>query len=242
MQFILAFSKIAVGYITHFNLLIMYSVKYREKAKEFRRKGYSLKEIADELSIAKSTASVWVRNVKLSREAKQRLEERLTKGQINAAKIKKERRKKLLEKLYKEAYGCIEELDFKKEHLKLFCAVIYWCEGGTYSKKAVRFTNSDPDLVELFLFLFRKSFRVDEDKFRACMHLHDYHDEEERKDFWSRITGISKNQFIKTYQKPHTAKRIRDNYPGCLNIRYYDALIAKELLAFYKAFKNKLID
>ena len=38
------------------------------KAKEFRKKGYSLKEISTKLHVSKSTASVWLRDVKISEE------------------------------------------------------------------------------------------------------------------------------------------------------------------------------
>ncbi|OIP77168.1 hypothetical protein COW09_01385 [bacterium (Candidatus Moisslbacteria) CG12_big_fil_rev_8_21_14_0_65_36_11] len=48
----------------------------KEKSFDLRIKGYSVKEIADKLHIAESTSSLWVRSIKLNREAEQRLKER----------------------------------------------------------------------------------------------------------------------------------------------------------------------
>ncbi len=36
----------------------------------------------------------------------------------------------------------------------------------------------------------KQSQKLDETKFRALLHLHDYHDEKKSKTFWSRISGI----------------------------------------------------
>jgi len=77
---------------------------------------------------------------------------------------------------------------------------------------------------------------VDETKFRALIHLHEYHDESKQKKFWSDITKISENKFQKSYLKINTGKRIKENYPGCISIKYYDAKIFKELKALYKSF------
>jgi orotate phosphoribosyltransferase-like protein len=48
----------------------------KEKAIKLRKNGYSLKEISEKLNIAKSTASVWLRNIKLTQKAKKRLKKR----------------------------------------------------------------------------------------------------------------------------------------------------------------------
>ena len=60
-------------------------IEIKEKALELRRKGYSVKEIADELKIAKSTSSFWIRNILLNERAKQRLKKQRLIGYYKAS-------------------------------------------------------------------------------------------------------------------------------------------------------------
>lgn len=48
-----------------------YPAKVKDKSTLLRQKGYSLNEVASEMKIAKSTASVWLENLKLSNTAKE---------------------------------------------------------------------------------------------------------------------------------------------------------------------------
>ena len=121
-------------------------------------------------------------------------------------------------------------------HNKLYCALLYWCEGGKRDGEGIRFINSDPVLIKTFLALIRKSYNIDEKKLRALMHLHGYHNEEFQKKFWSGITGIPKSQFNKTFLKKSTGKRLKEDYAGCLAVSYHDVKIAREMKAIYKVF------
>jgi len=86
-------------------------------------------------------------------------------------------------------------------------------------------------VVCAFVALLRTTFVLDESRFRVCLHLHDYHDPAEEMRFWSELTSIPAQQFLKPYHKPHTQKRIRAGYRGCAQIRYYDVSVARKLLA-----------
>jgi hypothetical protein len=99
--------------------------------------------------------------------------------------------------------------------------------------------NSDPALIASFLYAFRNSFKLDETRFSARIHLHEYHNEKRQIRFWSKVTGIPLCQFRKSYQKPHTKLRKREGYPGCISVRYGDAALARTLDAVYHAFGEK---
>jgi hypothetical protein len=120
-----------------------------------------------------------------------------------------------------------------KNIYELLCSMLYICEGNTGVESGVRFMNSDPYLIRLFLYLLRNSFTIDERKFRVCLHLHGYHNKNSQIDFWSKTTGISIGQFLKPYQKKSTKKRIREGYQGCVSIRYYDNKVGQELQSIY---------
>jgi hypothetical protein len=100
----------------------------------------------------------------------------------------------------------------------------------------MRFINSDPNLVHTFLSLLRRSFNIDENKFRVCIHLHDYHNELRQIKFWSKITDIPTGKFLKSFRKSNTGKRVRNNYNGCVSIRYHDVMVSRELLMTAQAF------
>lgn len=205
----------------------------KEKAIKLRQEGYSFKQIATELKIAKSTSHAWTKAVILSPEASEVLHQRYLFGQEVSRSIQNDRYIEKLETIRVEQSVYLDSLRNIPD--KLICAMIYWCEGAK-AKDGLKFTNSDPDLIKTFLKLFRNSFEIDETKLRAVVHIHEYHDDERQREFWSRVTHIPTVQFWKSYIKPHTGKNKKENYPGCISISYFNADIAKELLFLASAF------
>ncbi len=216
-----------------------YSIETKEKAKRLRKRGFSIKEISKKLGTAKSTASVWSSNIKLNSKAQKRLEKRRILGQYKTQQIKKLQKEEILKEYSLKASKEISKINLDRSIYKLLCAIFYWCE-GTKADDSVRFINSDPVMISTFLKLLRNSFNLDEKKFRALLHFHDYHDENKQKIFWSEITKIPIKQFNKSYLKSNTKKRIRDNYQGCIAIYYYDHSIAKEITALYNSFAKHI--
>lgn len=147
-----------------------------------------------------------------------------------ARRIKREEREA---SLLEQAIDTVNSLDFDVNQSRILCAIMFWCEGETSTKSGVRFMNSDPNLMRLFVTLLRNGFDIDESKFRGLLHLHEYHDEGLQLKYWSEVTGIPINQFYKSYKKPHTGKRKREDYPGCLSLRYGDSGLAKLLTLMY---------
>jgi hypothetical protein len=214
-------------------------ISTKHEAIKLRKQGYSLKEIADKIHISKSTASIWLDDVLLSEKAKTRLKKRKIFGQYKSIQISKEKRIMRNKQYNIMAIKTLKHFAFNTNTAKILCSLIYYCEGIKGSDSRVTFINSDPTLIKLFLSLLRKGFIVNESKFRMLMHLHDYHNQNKQMEFWSKLSSIPKNQFSKTYIKPHTKIRIRKNYQGCVSIRYYHANIAKELLSLYKIAAEK---
>ena len=207
----------------------------KQQAIELRKKGYSFQEISLVLDVSRSTASSWARSVVLGIQAKLRLQKRGDEGRQRGIITNKIKQQKLL----LEIDSNCEVLKNKKYNLddyKLFLALLYWGEGAKTGGRLI-FINSDPAMVRIFMFLMRKSFMIKEEKFRTLLHLHEYHDKNEMIDFWSKITGISKNQFS-IYNKPHTGINKKEGYKGCLSIRYGDSKILKEVFIIIDRFKN----
>lgn len=216
-----------------------YSIKTRERAINLRAKGYSLSEIHQKTGVSKSVISGWVKNVNLNYSARRRLLSKIKLGQFISAERNRQKTKEKMNGYRKQAAVDLAKININKITAKIICALIYWCEGGKNSFEGVKFTNSDPRLIKTFLYLLRKSFKIDEKKFRVCVHLHQYHNPAKQIKFWSRATGVPLARFIKPFLKSNTGKRIRENYPGCASVRYYHSDTARQLLATAEAFLSK---
>ena len=209
------------------------------KAKKLRLKGYSVKELHKILGVSKSTISGWIQGLELSEKAQTRLRKNHTNGQLASMKTIKEktRQKNIVADNF--AKDLLNKSDISDNTSLLLCAMIYQCEGSKSIKDSVTFTNSDPILVKTFISLFRKSFHLDESKFRVLMHLHKYHNEKTQKDFWSKTTGIPKEQCNRTYQKPNSGKYKKVGYQGCIQVSYNDVVIGRKLHAVAKMFMER---
>lgn len=202
----------------------------------------TLNEIATRVGVAKSSVSLWVRDLPLSPKARTRIASLQTAGQKAAQKanIKKTETKLLAAK--DAARKMVQMLVVTPDLALLSCALLYWCEGEKDKNDTTfTFSNSDSQLVRTFMKLMRHALVLDEGKFRVRMHLHEYHDETLQRKFWSEVTSISEEQFSKTYWKPHTAKTINNRYPGCVHIEYYDVVIARTIYATARAFIESVV-
>ncbi len=217
-----------------------HSAQLVKKAHDLRRVGDSLISISRKLGISKSTASEWCRNVELPNDIKSKMHDRWESGFKKGIEVMRIRRENAEEKRVEIANTLLQNRDISKnkELLKIYAALLYWCEGSKQPFTSVVFTNSDPSLVSAFLYCLRKGFNLFEEKFRVHLHLHDYHNETEQIKFWSDATHIPSSQFRKTFNKQSNHIRKRDNYPGCISVRYYNSAIAKELRAIYHAFAH----
>lgn len=211
----------------------------KQKAVSLRRRGYSIKEIAHQVSVSQSTASLWARDVVLGSKAQIRLRSRVRLGVL--VSVQRQLDKTKLERdhflqLARPIVGPVSKST--PEQAKLCTALIYWCEGAKGADNVLKFANSDPTLVKFFLAMLKKGFDVKSGKFRAMIHLHDYHNERKQIAFWSKLTGIPPKQFYKSYRKPHTGVRQRANYQGCITINYYDKLVAREVFGLLSALSS----
>lgn len=218
---------------------MVHNMNLINEAKKLRKIGFSYGEIANKLQIAKSTAHLWVKRVELDRKALKELERKRIIARLKGLKVLKNIRKLRKNQIKKLAIASINKIKLNKETKKLLCSFLYWGEGSK-NTNSLTFTNSDPIMIKSYLTLLRSSFELDEKKFRGLIHIHEYHDEKEIKNYWSKITKIPLSQFSKSYLKPHTGKNTKDGYKGTISINYYDYKIALELTFVYNWFAEKL--
>jgi hypothetical protein len=110
-------------------------------------------------------------------------------------------------------------------------SMLHWAEGTKKDGVGLRFANTDPRMMHLYLSLLRNCFAIDETRLRIRLHVHYYHEKRETVRFWSSLLRIPESQFWKTYvKKRSTQKRFRKNSRGICFLYYPGDLIRKELL------------
>lgn len=209
----------------------------KETALRLRKEGSSINDISTALSISKSSVSLWVRDVELPKAIRLKMRQHEIAGRtrgLSAIAARRDLANQVIAKSADEVWSSLALFD-KKDFWKVCAALLFWCEGAKRLSN-MAFTNSDPEMIALYLKALRKGFEIDEKKLSVQLHLHEYHDIEKQIAYWSRIMDIPVNQFNKPYIKPHTGKRKREGYPGCVSLRYGEARLARKLSAIYHAF------
>lgn len=196
----------------------MHSRDIVEQVRKSRSQGLSLRQIEKQFKVSTSRISVWVKDINVENKLYQR--------------------SKKIQKMQKNKYV---ELGKKKNILqneaRLLASLLYWCEGSKYpSSNCIAFANSDPALVRSFVALLRKSFLLDDSKFRVGLQLHTTHNLEKMILYWSYLLQIPKTQFYKATITEPTLKRKRMNYMGTCTVKYYDVSILHNLMGIYESF------
>jgi hypothetical protein len=122
----------------------------------------------------------------------------------------------------------IERLRQNQEALMLMASALYMGEGAK-GEGAFSFANSDPRIIQTWVTLLRRSFKIDELKFRCQLAITDGMNIEGLSRYWSEITGMPLNQFLKPTIKKEGGSRKRDGYKGVCMV-YYHSLEVKRWL------------
>lgn len=205
--------------------------KEKEIAINLRKQGLSYKAIVKLIKVSKSTLSLWLRDVELLNSQKANLLKSIELGRYKAAKNKKEQRIRATQLIIEEAN--VEFLKLVNNKLFLCGLMLYWAEGTKNKQEKVAFTNSDDKMVILMMKWFRDICRVPEDKFRIHLHVHDLHIRGGVIKYWSELTGISENQFYKTYIKK-SSLRHRKNllYNGTCTVRVNNKALFRRIVGW----------
>lgn len=197
----------------------------RLKARALRKRGVSVKQIAEELKIARSSASIWVRDIILTIEQLEALKKSSLKGaergRLKSALLQKARWATQLEEHRKFGLETIGNLSDRE--LLIAGLALYWGEGSK-KDRTVQFCNSDPKMVQFLLMWLRTCFSIEDKDIYCTVGINELHAERDElvKVYWSNITGIPLNQFRKTSLKKVTNKKVYDNFDshfGTLSIK-----------------------
>lgn len=138
-------------------------------------------------------------------------------------------------------------------NLRLAGLVAYLCEGTKLRKDSrykntyhyvIEFTNSDPNLIKLFVDFMRQELDINETRVKCQVAVYDDLKIDEIELFWSKVTNIPLKNFNKTIIfKPKNLKN-KLNLQGTCKIRYHDKqtfLRLNELITSYIGKESSLI-
>jgi len=122
------------------------------KAVKLRKQGHSYSEILKQVPVAKSTLSLWLRAVGLSKQQYQRLTDKklaaMKRGWERVHEKRMERWKKIRSAAEKEVHT------LTKNERWLLGIALYWAEGAKEaeyrSSTPIKFSNSDPAMLLIF--------------------------------------------------------------------------------------------
>ncbi len=228
---------------------VRYPLEIRAQAIYLRQQGYSLQEISGKLQIRKATIWCWTKSLVLSDKAKNRIKQRIINGgkvgRPLAAKVNRQKIERWKEEIQKKALIEVKESKSFFESGRLFCALLYLCEGSRYpAARMLGFGNSNPKIIRLFLYLLRRYFSVDERKFRCWLSYRCDQSQENLISYWSRITRIKKSKFylrqpdLRTKGKP----TLRKDYRGVCVIQYMDTTLQFTLQSLGEAIAVNMVE
>jgi hypothetical protein len=199
----------------------------RERARQLRAEAWTLREIADELGVCKSSASVWVRDVEFIPKPRNRGHAGIKPHPLKVAKEAQLERCKL------EAETWLGRMS--ERELTMFMLGLYAGE-GVKSGDGVSMANTNPILLQLFVIWLRRTFDLDESRLRVTLYLHEGLDLDAAETYWSELLHIPRHQFRKPYRAVADESRRRSKHAlGCPSVRYSCSLTARRVLAMITA-------
>ena len=165
------------------NMVKLIPIEKRKKIKTLRRRGYSLPEIAKELKIGKASVFRYIQGVSILPKYFKEWHGKQG-GSIKRMKIKEKYAQK-------QAQKTISQLT-EKERV-IFLSALYWGEGG---KADFNFTNTDPELIKVFINGLQNILGISKDKLRVSIRIYEDLDKKKCLEFWSSTTGVPINKFV----------------------------------------------
>jgi hypothetical protein len=205
----------------------------RLRAREMRNEGESIIVIAKEIGVAKSTVSLWCRDIELTAVQINRLlknkELGIRIGQLKGAKMQKMRRAEKIRTALQNGLDRFATLH-ENEHFSSGIA-LYLAEGAKKSRQ-VHFVNSDPRLIKFMLGWFERFFQIPLNGISFRLMINEIHKHRENRvlEFWSSYLGVPAAQFRRTTFVHSKQAKIYQNHNRYFGTMHFTVLKSSHLL------------
>jgi predicted transcriptional regulator len=193
----------------------MSKFKEKETAQNLRRKGKSIRSIAEELGVSRGSVSIWCREIELEPEQVKKLSESQKMGsyigRLRGAETQKKKRLDEISQLFNEGKASIGKLTDNE----FFIAgiALYWGEGFKTGHK-FGISNSDPRMILFMIDWFKKYGNISKSDIRCCVSVNEVHSNriDEIEKYWSNLLKIPLSQFTKTSLLHTKNKKVYSNH------------------------------
>ncbi len=200
----------------------------KTRAIRLRKEGKTYSEIRARVPVAKSTLSIWLRDVGLAKPQEQRITKKRIEAQQKGALARKADRIAREEKIFQDEQERVGKIS--QRELMLIGVALYWAEGAkskAYSScPGLDFCNSDARMIELYFSWLRDALGVADSRIKLSIYIHEQSRAhiESVQAYWLKVTGLPKKQLTYVYYKKHTVRTVRKNtapstYFGLLRVR-----------------------
>jgi transposase-like protein len=200
----------------------------RLEARRLRQEdGLSMKEIARVVGVSLSSVSLWVRDIELEdvQQASLRCRAARRRGNATAARARAVRH---------DAQKRGRERARQGDPLHIAGCMLFWAEGDKH-RNSVRMTNSDPDLLRLFVAFLRRCYDADVARIAVTCYLFADHLEGQREieGFWLRTLELPgsclRRSIVNVYSKYSQKKRCNKLPYGTCKVAYGDTAVVQSV-------------
>lgn len=199
-----------------------------------RKKGLTYSEILSRVSVAKSTLSLWLREVGLAKKQKQLISEKRIAGRLRALESIRKNKIKRIRDIKDQAMTEVPSLI--KDPFWLVGTILYWGEGSKEHATScpMKFTNMDLSMHKIFLKWIHKYLLVTNENLLFELFIHEKADIERAKKYWMQNLVFTRDR-LRVYFKKHNPKtkrkRVGEDYNGVLSIVVYKSIPSNRKIA-----------
>lgn len=192
----------------------------REQARALRQEGMSVLAISKLLNVAKSSVSLWVRDIELTPAQIQTLKESQRRhgysGQYKGGKRNREIH--LAKRMEYQREGRARARENRLLH-QAGC-LLYWAEGAK-ARNSVYFVNSDAHMIRLFVRFLREEMKVADEDITLTIHCHypDFEEQQRIEQYWLSLLGLQAACLRKTQVKKGSDTRKNILVNGVCGVR-----------------------
>ena len=201
--------------------------KFKEKieAHKLRRSGESIGAIAQKLGIAKSTVSLWCREIELTAKQQKKLDQKIIEsgqsGRSLGASVNKRKREVIITRANEKGDRLIKKIS--KRDLLFLGLGLYWGEGSKNTENRFILVNSDPFIIKAVIKWLKEVMSIPRELLTLQIYINEQHEYRTKEvlRYWSKELNLPLTQF----RRPvfiHTAhKKIYANhktYMGVLHL------------------------
>lgn len=198
--------------------------KQKKLAEKLRKQGLSYSEIMKSVPVAKSSLSLWLRDISLNTKQRQRLEELNTIGQKAGAEARRQQKIERFEVLKKEVAEEVPKLIINP--FFVMGISLYWAEGVKEKpwnpSQCFSFANSDERLILLMRKWLNIFYGTNESQLIYRLHIHESANIDIAAKEWAKILDVEPSQLKVTLKKhKKSSRRVSPKYKGLIimNVR-----------------------